>query len=56
MDRFRLRVWNNKTKEFVDPMDWSYWDMCFWYEPYKRDIEPINELAQQTLKQIEEME
>lgn len=41
MDRFRLRVWNNKIKEFVDPMDWSYWDLCFWYEPYKQDIEPV---------------
>lgn len=41
MDRFRLRVWNNKTKEFVAPMDWSYWDGCFWYEPYKQDVEPI---------------
>lgn len=40
MDRFKFRVWNNKIKEFVDQMDWSYWDLCFWYEPYKQDIEP----------------
>lgn len=41
MDRFKFRVWNNKIKEFVNPMDWSYWDLCFWYEPYKQDIEPV---------------
>ena len=40
-DRFRFRVWDKEKNEYISPMDWSYWDLCFWYEPYKEDIESV---------------
>lgn len=40
-DRFRFRVWDKEKNEYIYQMDWSYWDLCFWYEPYKQDIEPV---------------
>ena len=39
LDRFKWRIWNKEKKEYIDQMDCCYWDLCFWYEPYKEDKE-----------------
>lgn len=39
LDRFKWRIWDKEKNEYIDQMDCCYWDLCFWYEPYKKDKE-----------------
>lgn len=41
LDRFKWRIWDKEKNEYIDQMDCFYWDLCFWYEPYNEDKEPI---------------
>ena len=41
LDRFKWRIWDKEKNEYVNQMDCSYWDLCFWFEPYNEDKKSV---------------